>query len=988
MENYIINITIINGTDTNDYKTGYCKPLVDVFKLYAKQMKFNILNTSFYYKQNKIDKYKSPYDLMGYSGIEIYAVNDFFENPLPIKVNIDKQSTLNVLVDKNEFLKSLVDKLYYYLDRKESTIRLNFKGTLLPEQYHSVQTFNDLEIKEGETIDVSTETVYAYFKYSYNDMSLPESRHVSFYIDAKLPLEGAFIDFTEHYNETYEEEKKFTDFRFTCDGKFLQPNETPISMLSQNSLHIGVLSSKVTINFTNLKGSKSKFEIISNEPLEKYFKNYCKVQKMNIKRLQFSYNNKIVIGSDTLDQLRMNNNDSINVSSSVINLYFSENIFNKSTSLEISCYSQLNDVFQSCNDALQLNFSVSDLRFECEGIILNGAGTANEQRVKDKAEIHVSKEIIKVLISNEYSYPRTYEARRDAPLSDVLEKFIGRSPSLSFGIEDTRFTFNQTQINIDETPDFYGIKDGDSIKAIKKTIWIDFYYEDWSKSNKFGKVVKSRHKMVPRHKPFSEIFYEISCEIKVKMSKLKFFYNGKIVDEKLFPADLGMDDSAEIHVFVPKNMSFERYVNESVTFLSFQSSNPMNVLICFDDCCMSTMYVVREDVEFKEVFEVFCEDTSLYKGGLLFRYKSIFLKDNDTPNLMGMTHEATVLVYDCEDLLTDLSISVENPLILSANGFTYSLGRRNSIKPALDDFCEENDLKMKDLYFTYKQKIIYPHETPEDLLMDINSDEICAHINSITLSFEQSGGKTIQIKNYKTARLYHFFDLYCEKLKIETGELTFMLNGTYLSKNDTPLKLNLQNNDKISVFGSNLSIKVLLPFLSSAKAGEVVDEMLSGTCPLEPIIESWFKERNITSNQFLLSFHSFSYKNSKTKNNFVNTHQEKLDNNPKKGKLCKFDSKKIFCLPNQSELFEPCVKISLKFEYMDQKFQYEAPCTELFKCIKQHVCSKMMLCDSEVLFLYGGKGVSDDDSPDSIGCKNDSTVLLLNKQSMFKLCSN
>merc|ERR1719466_129378 len=176
----------------------------------------------------------------------------------------------------------------------------------------------------------------------------------------------------------------------------------------------------------------------------------------------------------------------------------------------------------------------------------------------------------------------------------------------------------------------------------------------------------------------------------------------------------------------------------------------MNDSNCSYDCHMSATYVVREDVEFKEVFEAFCEDTSLSKEDVCFRYRSIFLKDNDTPDLMGMTHEATVVVYHCSELQLDLSISAEKYLVLSLSNFHCSLDRTNSIKPALDDFCEENDLKMKDLYFTYKQKIIYPHETPEDLLMDINSDEICAHINSITLSFEQSGGKTIQIKNYKT----------------------------------------------------------------------------------------------------------------------------------------------------------------------------------------------------------------------------------------------
>jgi len=84
-----------------------------------------------------------------------------------------------------------------------------------------------------------------------------------------------------------------------------------------------------------------------------------------------------------------------------------------------------------------------------------------------------------------------------------------------------------------------------------------------------------------------------------------------------------------------------------------------------------------------------------------------------------------------------------------------------------------------------------PDEKPKDMF---STDDITLRV----ITSEEDFGKLFTVK--KTAALSHLMTVYCEHLNLQKNLVCFEFNGVRINDDDTPLKLDMMNNDIIEMF--------------------------------------------------------------------------------------------------------------------------------------------------------------------------------------------
>jgi len=555
---------------------------------------------------------------------------------------------------------------------------------------------------------------------------------------------------------------------FYSNNNMISQNDTPDSLqLEDDSKIVSVRFLILTVKDSET-GEEMKFKINMYSDMSKVFSSVGNRQGVEESSLQFSINGNRILPTDTPHSLQLDNDAVIYVNSEYID-----------------------------NDDLSSLYS-----YESDGILEQMHAALFNTTNRDMDMDNTIKVTVKEFSKNKST---VFKINKSSPMSKVFKAYARRK-----GIEESslRFLLDGENIQATDTPLSLELEEGDQIDVIRA---ITLHVRD-----DYGEVTQFK---VRSSTQMSEIFEVYASRKGVDVSSFRYLFEGKIIQETDTPDKLDLKDE---DLIVAKREGKISPVKQHP--IDMRPSNPLTV-----------EEATHDDNSVISLSPAKMEELSFFRGDIIIIEGK---KGRDT---------ACVVLADetCDNESVRMNEVVRNNLrvclgdtVTLTNGGDIPYGKRIHISPLADTIEGVSDnlfdyyikpyfldayrpVKKGDLFLVHRAKHSVEFKVVEtdpapycvvvpDTVIICNGEPVRRKDKEDPISFkvkDSETGEETMFKMNMSSPMSKVFKAYAEQKGVDVSTFHFLLDGKHVRETDTPLSLDLEDNDHIDVMINDIVVE-------------------------------------------------------------------------------------------------------------------------------------------------------------------------------------
>jgi len=652
--------------------------------------------------------------------------------------------------------------------------------------------------------------------------------------------------------KTYAESKGIDEssFRFCIGDKEIQHNDTPNSLQLEDNCLI-IAKRVILVKVKDETGEETTYRINMFGMMSGVFKDYANRKGVEETSLVFYSNNNMISQNDTPDSLQLED-DCLIIAKRVILVKVKDET-GEETTYRINKFGMMSGVFKDY--ASRKGVEESSLHYSINGNRILPIDTPDSLQLDndavidvesndidrgDSASLHSHESIethdesngilgqmrstfgqifnntIKVTVK-EFSKDKgtVFKMNRSSPMSKVFKAYARRK-----GVEESslRFQLDGENIQATDTPLSLELEEGDQIDALTEAHYSAADQTDVMRAitlqvrDDSGEITQFK---VRRSVKMSEIFKVYASRKGVDVSSFRYLFEGKTIQETDTPDLLNLRDDDLIVAKREEKIS---------SVLQNQNKHPCNRLIVEEATNDDNSVISLSPAKMEELL-FFRGDTIIIEGK----------KGRDT---------ACVVLADetCDNESVRMNEVVRNNLrvrsgdtVTLTNGGDIPYGKRIHILPLADTIEGVSDNLFDDYikpYFSHayrpvkKGDLFLVHSARHSVefkVVETNPAPYCIvapdtviHFDgkpvkrkdkedliSFRITYSETGEETIHFVN-KSSPMSKVFKTYADRKGVDESSLRFLLDGEFIQENDTPLTLDLENDDLIDAMRNDI----------------------------------------------------------------------------------------------------------------------------------------------------------------------------------------